>query len=310
MDPHLLRTFVSVARLGSFSAAAAELGYTQSAVSQHVAALEQDLGARLLTRRPVAPTPAGARLLEHAGPLLVRLAAARADVARLVSAPAGRLAVGLAPLTAQAAAPGAALAAACRAHPGVEVTVEVRPAARLPAAVATGELDLALVEGFAAPTDPLRLPDVGPLRSVQVGEEPLAVLLPEGHPLAGRPRLRLADLAGARWLDAPDAGVALDRLRAAAGTGGFRTGLRYAGSDPGGLLPLAAAGLGLALLPRSRAAAGASLGLRAVPLSEPRLVHRTELLHPARLTPPGGTLRDHLLRARGAPSPPAPSPAP
>ncbi|NUS10965.1 MAG: LysR family transcriptional regulator, partial [Streptomyces sp.] len=83
MDPHLLRTFVAVARHGSFSAAARELGYTQSAVSQHIAALEGDLGAVLLGRRPVAPTPAGARLLEHAEPLLLRLDAARADIARL-----------------------------------------------------------------------------------------------------------------------------------------------------------------------------------------------------------------------------------
>ncbi|MGV9627886.1 LysR family transcriptional regulator, partial [Streptomyces sp. NPDC003487] len=87
MDPHLLRTFVTVARLASFSDAARTLGYTQSAVSQHIAALEQDLGAPLLTRRPVAPTPAGDRLLEHAGPLLLRLDAARADVTRLVAAP-------------------------------------------------------------------------------------------------------------------------------------------------------------------------------------------------------------------------------
>ncbi|WP_460370837.1 LysR family transcriptional regulator, partial [Actinocorallia lasiicapitis] len=83
MDPHLLRTFVTVARLGSFSAAATELGYTQSAVSQHIAGLEQELGAALLTRRPVAPTPVGDRLMEHAVPLLLRLDAARDDIARL-----------------------------------------------------------------------------------------------------------------------------------------------------------------------------------------------------------------------------------
>ncbi|WP_449066131.1 LysR family transcriptional regulator, partial [Planomonospora algeriensis] len=68
MDPHLLRTFVTVADLRSFSAAAERLGYTQSAVSQQIAALEADLGVALLGRRPVAPTPAGRRLLEHAGP--------------------------------------------------------------------------------------------------------------------------------------------------------------------------------------------------------------------------------------------------
>ena len=77
MDPRFLRTFVTVVRLGSFSRAADELGYTQSAVSQHIGVLEADLGTALLTRRPVAPTEAGARLLEHADPILLRLDAAR-----------------------------------------------------------------------------------------------------------------------------------------------------------------------------------------------------------------------------------------
>ncbi|MET8507036.1 LysR family transcriptional regulator, partial [Streptomyces sp. NPDC004787] len=98
MDPHLLRTYVTVARLGSFSAAARELGYTQSAVSQHIAALETDLGLALLGRRPVAPTPAGARLLEHAGSLLLRLDAARADLARYAAPPRRTLTLAAAPL--------------------------------------------------------------------------------------------------------------------------------------------------------------------------------------------------------------------
>ena len=56
VEAQLLRTFVAVARLGSFSAAATELGYTQAAVSQQIASLENDLKTQLLTRRPVAPT--------------------------------------------------------------------------------------------------------------------------------------------------------------------------------------------------------------------------------------------------------------
>src|SRR5687768_6090271 len=107
MDPHLLRTYVTVARLASFSEAARTLGYTQSAVSQHIAALEQDLGAPLLTRRPVAPTAAGDRLLEHAGPLLLRLEAARADVVRMAAA----LDQGLTLATSATALTAAALAA-------------------------------------------------------------------------------------------------------------------------------------------------------------------------------------------------------
>src|SRR3954453_13859780 len=100
MDPRFLRSFVVVARRGSFSAAARELGYTQSAVSQHIAVLEADLGAALLHRRPVTPTEAGTRLLEHAGAILLRLGAARADGPRPVAEAPGRLVVGATPLSA------------------------------------------------------------------------------------------------------------------------------------------------------------------------------------------------------------------
>ncbi|MBC9727474.1 LysR family transcriptional regulator [Streptomyces sp. TRM68367] len=269
MDPHLLRTYVTVARLGSFSRAARELGYTQSAVSQHIAALEQDLGASLLTRRPVAPTVAGERLLEHAGPLLLRLDAARADVVRIAAAPAHGLAL--------AATPTALGPRAVAALPPAGVTLRVLPREEIPAAVATGKADLGLVDGLAAPSDPLRVPDVAPLTAHGVAEEPVCVLLSGTHPLAGRRGLRLGDLADARWLDAPDAALPLAQLRAAIGGHGFRPALRYAGTDVRTLTALAAAGHGLTLLPRS-AAAGVP-GTAAVPVTDPRLVHRTELLH-------------------------------
>ncbi|MGP3969588.1 LysR family transcriptional regulator [Streptomyces sp. 6N223] len=292
MDPHLLRTFVAVARLGSFSAAAEELGYTQSAVSQHIAALEADLKAPLLRRRPVAPTPAGARLLEHAQPLLLRLAAARADVARVNAAPHARLTVGVGPL-APLPALAVALAEVRRSHPGAEAAVRMLTAAAVVEGVATGDLDLGLVGGVAAPTDPLPLPDVGPLTVHGVGEEPVAVVLPFSHPLvAARRGLRLADLADARWLDAPEAAVPLARLRAAAGVEGFRPAVRYAGADPAGVLALAAAGHGLALLPLPLAE-GAP-GLAAVPVAAPRLVHRVELLLGGAPTDPAAALAERL----------------
>src|SRR5215467_9433153 len=98
VETQLLRTFVTVARRGSFSAAAAELGYTQAAVSQQIAALESELKTQLLNRRPVAPTEAGARLLEHAEPILLRLDAARADVTRMTKDPPATLDVGVTPL--------------------------------------------------------------------------------------------------------------------------------------------------------------------------------------------------------------------
>ncbi|WP_225830585.1 LysR family transcriptional regulator [Streptomyces sp. NK08204] len=269
MDPHLLRTYVTVARLASFSEAARELGYTQSAVSQHIAALEQDLGAPLLTRRPVAPTAAGARLLEYAGPLLLRLDAARADIVRLAATPAHGLTLATT-ATAFAAHLLAALPPA-----GVSLCVLARD--EIPAAVATGTADLAAVDGLAAPSDPLRLPDVAPLTTHALAEEPVSVLLPAGHPLAGRPGLRLGDLADARWLDAPDAAFPLAHLRSVNGGGTFRPALRYEGTDIRTLTALAAAGHGLTLLPRTLATGVP--GTVAVPLTAPRVVHRTELLY-------------------------------
>jgi DNA-binding transcriptional LysR family regulator len=206
VDPHLLRTFVTVAETGSFSRAAQLLGYTQSAVSQQVAALETDLGVELLHRRPVGATAAGDRLLEHARPILLRLAAARADVRRAVAPPPARLVLGATPL---AAAPrvAAALAVLRRATPRLEVQLRVTDRAAVAAGVATGELDAGLVDGVTAPNDPLRLPDVGPLTVTGIAQQPLVVALPPNHPLAGRTGLRLADLVDADWLDATDAAV-------------------------------------------------------------------------------------------------------
>ncbi|MFJ3586710.1 LysR family transcriptional regulator [Streptomyces sp. NPDC090127] len=276
MDPHHLRTFVTVARLASFSEAARALGYTQSAVSQHIAALEHDLGLPLLARRPVVPTPAGERLLEHAGALLLRIDAARADLGRFAAAPIRTLTLAASPL-----APHPRVLAALAGLPTtLGVTLRTLPRDEVPAAVATGAADLGLVDGPAAASDPLRLPDAGPLTAVRVAEEPFAVVLPAGHPLAGRPGLRLADLVDARWLDAPDAGVPLDRLRSANGGPvgqGFRAALRHEGTDSRVLGALAAAGHGLTLLPVSLAAE--VTGAVAVPLVSPRLVHRVELLH-------------------------------
>ncbi|MFF5444103.1 LysR family transcriptional regulator [Streptomyces sp. NPDC012888] len=290
MDPHLLRTFVAVSRLGSFSAAARELGYTQSAVSQHIAALEADLRTGLLTRRPVGPTPAGVRLLEHAGPLLLRLDAARADVARLAAAPPDTLVLAASPL-----AVGPRL---LEVLPAAGVTLRVLPRAEVPAAVATGGCDLGLVDGPAAPSDPLRLPDVAPLGVAGVAEEELAVLLPAGHPFARRASVRLEDLADARWIDAPDAGMPLSGVGGALRSAGPRPSLRYEGTDVRALCALAAAGHGLVLLPR-RVAEAAGAGV-AVPLAAPRLVHRTELLFPGGLTGAAAALAAVLRDPPGA----------
>src|SRR6201996_4853411 len=170
VEAQQLRTFVAVTRLGSFSAAAAELGYTQAAVSQQIAALEADLKTRLLTRRPVAPTEAGARLLEHAEPIWLRLAAARSDVTRLTTPPAATLTVGVTPLTGPNPALASALAGLRQHMPRLQVTICTYPRQDLPDAVARGDIDLALTDGLTAPGDPLPEPEAAPVTAVGVGQ--------------------------------------------------------------------------------------------------------------------------------------------
>jgi DNA-binding transcriptional LysR family regulator len=279
VEAQLLRTFVAVARLGSFSAAAVELGYTQAAISQQIAALESDLKVPLLNRRPVSPTEAGGRLLEHAEELLLRLDAARADVTRMTLAPAAALVVGATPLAAGSPGLAPALAELRRRRPRVDVAVRVGPREHVLTAVARGEFDVGLADGLTAPGDPLR--EFASLTAVRISQTGVAIVLPVDHPLAGRAGLRLSDLADARWIEAPDVTSPLPEIRRLAGVDGFRPAFRYDGSDVLSLIRLAAAGHGLTLLPDT---AVPTTGIASVRVASPRVVHRVELVH--------GTLRE------------------
>jgi DNA-binding transcriptional LysR family regulator len=274
VEAQLLKTFVAVARLGSFSAAAVELGYTQAAISQQIAALESDLKVPLLHRRPVTPTEAGTRLLEHAEPILLRLDAARADVARMTLPPSAALIVGATPLAAGASPLPLALSALRQRMPRLDVTVGTGTRDHVLTAVARGDLDLGLTDGLAARGDPL--PEFASLTAVGVSQAGVAVVLPRDHPLAGRASLRLTDLADARWIAAPGVAAPLSEIRRLAGVEGFRPAFRYDGSDTLSLIRLAAAGHGLVLLPET---ALTETGISAVPVTTPRVVHRVELVH-------------------------------
>ncbi|MEU4445210.1 LysR family transcriptional regulator [Actinosynnema sp. NPDC050801] len=272
MDTRLLRTFCTIARLRSFSDAARELGYTQSAVSQQVVALESDLGAVLLGRRPVVLTEVGERLLEHAAPILMRLDAARADVARVAAQPTSRLSVGIVPTS------SAVVSAVTRHARGAgvrELTLRVLPLDAVAEAVVVGDLDVGVVAALAVRADPLRLPAISSLRATPLAESPAVVALPRDHPLAGRTGVSLFELADARWIDAPDALVGLDDLCATTGLPPLRTAVRCLGADLGAVRRLLVAGEGLALLP----AEAVTPDLVGVPVTGVDLAYRSEVLH-------------------------------
>lgn len=186
-----LRTLEAIARLGSVSAAAAELGYTQSAASQQLATLEREAGVTLIERgtRPLRPTEAGGAVLAHARSILAGFVSMEAALADIHGLAAGRLRVaGFASALATFMPPAAARFAS--AHPGVSVALSVADPSRAVDALRAGAVDLAVVHRDAAGGEP----EVPGLRRVPLFADRLRAVLPRAHPLAAHAELRLADL--------------------------------------------------------------------------------------------------------------------
>src|ERR671934_1087485 len=176
-----LTALEAVAREGSFGRAAKSLGYTQSAVSQQIAALGRIVGARLVERpggpRPVSVTDAGELLLRHAEAIVARLSAAQADLAALADGEAGILRVGIYQSVGQRILPELMRRYAA-AWPRVEIALtESASDAELLTLVERGELDMTFAD--------LPLTD-GPFESVELIRDPYVLVVPADSPLADR----------------------------------------------------------------------------------------------------------------------------
>src|SRR2546423_2702700 len=123
LDVKRMRVLREVAAERSFSAAAQKLGYTQSAVSQQIAALEREAGSTLIERNPrgIRLTDAGEALVRHADKILARLAEAEAELEAIAGLRGGRLRLGSLPPAGATLVP-AAVAPFSHRHPGVELS--------------------------------------------------------------------------------------------------------------------------------------------------------------------------------------------
>jgi DNA-binding transcriptional LysR family regulator len=257
LEPRRLLTFREVANRRSFSRAAEALALTQPAVSQQVAALERQLGVRLLDRGPggPAPTEAGALLLAHADAIAERLTQADAQLAELVGAERATLRVGAFPSALGSIVPDA-IAQLHEQRPELQVEVIEGSAQDNGAAVAAGELHVAVCfQDLAAPR---HAPD-GTERH-ELGEESMLALLPAEHPLAGRPSIELSALADETW-SAPSRDHLVYRACVAAG---FEPRIAYVCRDPLVIGELVGAGLAVTLIPELLA--GRLAGVATVPL--------------------------------------------
>jgi DNA-binding transcriptional LysR family regulator len=266
LDVRLLQTFREVALRGSFSLAAEELGFTQPAVSQHVARLERHLGVKLLERaaRAVTLTAAGEALLAETDAVLASVGRAEKAAKTAGGIVASRLRVGAFPSAAAGLVPGAVREARTRRpRPDIELDLRVmepQPALR---ALARGRIDLALI--IDSPLDVVTVSDGVTL--LPVTDDPMMAALPPGHRLANRRSIDMAELAEEPLLLTELGGTCADSniVRRACRDAGFSPQVRLESEDYNALQGMAAAGLGVALVPRM-ATIGAHPGIVLRPL--------------------------------------------
>ena len=240
-----LAALTALAQEGSFGRAAERLGYTQSAISQQIAALERSVGQRLVERpggtRPVRLTPAGHLLEEHAEAILSRLSAARADLGRLP--PAGRATLHLGTYQSVGAC---ILPASLRRFtpewPQVSILLtESNSDEDLLLLLERGQIDLS----FAV----LPLAE-GPFEWVELMRDPYILIVPADSPLAQRGEpVRAADLAPLDLIgfrECRSVHAAEDQLLSR----GVLPRIVFRTNDNRTMHGLVAAGLGAALVPQ------------------------------------------------------------
>lgn len=252
------RTFLAAAGEQSFSAAADKLFLSPSAVSKHIAALEEELGVPLFVR-----TKSGARLTEQ-GRLCVPHIQQLTEVYRrmlheLAETGSGeQLSLCAIPLQSLMGLPEL-MGAFRAAHPGLEIRLEERHGAQIAEAVLSGEYELAFSADRYLPLDQLD--------HLVLGSDAIVAALPAAHPLARRPVLELDALREEPFLLLPPVtgtyGAYLDLCAAA----GFQPSVRMLTEREENLLRFVSQGMGVTLLPRSLAMALRVEGAALLPLA-------------------------------------------
>ncbi|GGZ02487.1 LysR family transcriptional regulator [Streptomyces olivaceoviridis] len=301
-----LRVLRAVAERGTFTAAAASLGYTQSAVSRQIAALERAAGAELVERRRegVRLTAAGRVVMRRATVVLDEIDATARELSGLPGQ-AGTVRLGWFPSAGAVLLPRA-LTALRRTDPGLRVVGREGSTPALVRALRAGSLDLALL----ASAPPFRPPDAEspPLVVRTLTERALCLAVPAGHPLARGDFVDVADLRGQRWIAGSSSGE--DQLMGVWPGLDERPEIAHTARDWLAKLHLVAAGCGLTTVPAALAAA-APPGVRVLPVrggpQEQRRVLLARLPHPPTdpVTRVAAALRAAALDA-DAPAPPPP----
>ncbi|MBM2622672.1 LysR family transcriptional regulator [Actinoplanes sp. LDG1-06] len=280
IDVRRVAVLREVARLGSFNQAAASLRLTPSAVSQQISALERELGAAVVIRstRGVDLTNAGRVLVEAGDAIAAELSQAEREIARLGTPDS--LTVATFTSGGQRLLPPALTRFAAE-RPGVELTVlENEPADALPL-VRSGAADLALVYHFDD-LPPVRRGDRSGLTWTPLLDDPMWIVLPDGHRLASRESLTIAELAGERWVHG--CLEIVDMLDHYAALAGYEIRTACRGTDYVFAQSLVRADVGISMIPQV-ALTAAQGGLATVPLAPPCPCRYIGIVTPQRRRP-------------------------
>jgi DNA-binding transcriptional LysR family regulator len=256
LDVRRLIMLRAVAAEGSIAGAARRLRYTRPTVSQQVSALEAEAGTALIDRagNQITLTAAGRNLVEHAERILVELRAAEASLTPGASRFTGPLRVGI-PFREGPQIMSQALTEMRRLYPDMEVRLAAVTDEDGPDAVRRDKLDIVIVSRYGGNRGP-----AGPgLREWVLGEDPLTLCVPAGHPLAGAGECDLARLTDESWILCP--GTTLGRLvTSMCVTAGFRPRPAATVNDVGTAVGLVGMGWGITIAPeRTPAAATAAV---------------------------------------------------
>jgi DNA-binding transcriptional LysR family regulator len=230
LDLRRLRFLRELDARGTVHSAARALGYTPSGISQQLATLEREAGAKLLERtgRNVRLTDAGRALVRHAAVLLDGMEAAEAEVAAIAAGqPAGVVRVS-AFQSAFLRIVAPAVAALARSHPGIRVEVTEAEVEEAVPSLRLRQLDAVVGDEYSGQPRPVH----GDLARESLVREQVRLVLPDTHPQASDQRVRMAQLAGARWAACqPGTGHREMQIRTCREFGVFEPDLRYASDD-------------------------------------------------------------------------------
>jgi DNA-binding transcriptional LysR family regulator len=242
LDVRRMRVLREVAVRGSFSAAAEALSFTQSAVSQQIAALEREAGTVLVQRsaRGVRLTEAGEALVRHTDAILARLSEAEAELEAIAGLRGGRLRMA-AFESAGATLMPLAIARFRALHPAVELSMTLGETEDIEPQLKSGELDLVL--GFGS-----RLQEDDGIERHFLVEDPMLLVLPRDHPLAAKRNLRLADLVDEAWIGGPPSCECNRLIYGACSRAGYDPRIAFETDDYAAVQGFVAAGVGVSLI--------------------------------------------------------------